>query len=116
MWQGMNQRRFPRVKCQCKVILRQEGATRSIDSTTENIGMGGICVFLDKGMDIFAPVELNLNLGDGKSPLQAKGTIVWVVRRRDLKQGPSFDTGIEFSDLSSEDKARLEALIDKSEP
>ncbi len=116
MWQGMNQRKFPRTRCQCTVKMRQQGATHTIASSTENIGLGGVCVLLERGLDVFSPVELELALPDGKPLSRASGTIVWVVRRRELKKGPSFDTGIEFAELQPEDKARLEAIIDKIAP
>ncbi len=116
MWQGMNQRRFPRLKSPCVVKLHQEGvADTTISTTTENIGLGGICVLLDRGMDIFSPVDLELHLEAGKPVLKTQGTIVWVVLRRDNKKKPSFDTGIEFSGLLADDRARLEALLDKTE-
>jgi hypothetical protein len=98
------------------VGLKQAGDTASVAATTENIGMGGVCVLLEKGLDIFSPVELDLTLDDGKGPLHVKGTVVWVVRRRELRKGPSFDTGVEFAELSAEDKARIEAVIDKANP
>lgn len=116
MWQGIDQRRFPRVKYQCIVALKQAGDTASVAVFTENIGMGGVCVLLEKGLDIFSPVELDLTLDDGKGPLHVKGTVVWVVRRRELRKGPSFDTGVEFANLSIEDKARIEAVIAKANP
>ena len=116
MWQGIDQRRFPRTKCQCIVKVRQEGGTSSVSATTENVGLGGVCLLLERGLDIFSPVELELNLGDGKVPIRAEGTIVWVVRRGDLKKGPCFDTGVEFAGLSAEEKTRLEAVIDKAHP
>ncbi len=116
MWEGIDQRRFPRAQYQCVVNLRQPGGGSALSATTENIGMGGVCVLLEKGLDIFSSVELDLNLDDGKGPLHVKGTIVWVVRRRELRKGPSFDTGLEFADLSAEDKARIEAVLDKANP
>ncbi len=113
-WQGIDQRRFPRVNYQCTVTLRPTGKEEAaIQAVTENVGQGGVCVLLEKGLDIFSPVELELKLDDGKPPVHVEGTIVWVVRRRELKKGPSFDTGIEFAELTPEDKARLEAIIDK---
>jgi len=114
VWQGIDQRRFPRAKYKCVVTIRQQGKTHSLSAATENIGLGGICVLMKKGLDIFSPVELELNLEDGRDSLRAQGTIVWVVRRRELKKGPSFDTGVEFSGLSPQDRARIEAVLDKA--
>ncbi|PIQ82046.1 MAG: hypothetical protein COV76_05780 [Candidatus Omnitrophica bacterium CG11_big_fil_rev_8_21_14_0_20_64_10] len=112
MWQGINQRRFPRFQCACVVTLTQSGKTSSISAKTENLGLGGVCVLLEKGLDVFSPVSVEVKLEDNKPPLQVQGTIVWVVRRQSLKGKTSFDTGIEFSDLPPQSKARLEALID----
>lgn len=114
MWQGIDQRRFPRANYKCVVALRQEGKPSAVSTVTENIGLGGICVLLEKSFDIFCGVELELSLDDGKPPLCVPGTVVWVVRRRDVRKGPSFDTGVEFAELTPEDKARLEAVIDKA--
>ena len=116
MWQGIDQRRFPRVQYKCVVNLRQPGGASAASVVTENIGMGGVCVLLEKGLDIFSPVELDLVLDDGKGPLHVKGTIVWVVRRREFRKGPCFDTGVEFAELTAEDKARIEAVLDKANP
>jgi len=95
------------------VKLSQTGESKEISAVTENIGLGGICVFLERGLNIFSPVELELSLGPESLPVKASGTIVWVVRRREFRKKPSFDTGIEFSRLSPEDKNRLEAILDK---
>ena len=111
MWEGMNQRRFPRVQSRCIVRVRQHGATSAISAVTENIGVGGVCVLLDQGIDIFSPVELELAVEDGKPPIRSQGTVVWVVRQRELKKKQAFDTGIEFTNLAPEDKVRLEAVL-----
>ncbi len=111
MWEGMNQRRFPRVQSRCVVTVRQRGATSAISTVTENIGVGGVCVLLDQGIDIFSLVELELTLEEGKPPIRSQGTVVWVVRQRELKKKQNFDTGIEFTTLSPEDKARLEKML-----
>lgn len=98
------------------VKLTQEGKIFILTAVTENIGLGGVCVLLELGLDVFSPVELELNLGDGRDPLKLQGTIVWAVRRRELKKGATFDTGIEFAQMTQEDRARLEAVIDKVAP
>lgn len=113
MWQGIDQRRFPRAKYKCTVILREQGESSSISAVTENVGIGGICILLQRSVDIFSAVEVELQLDDGKPPVKTGGTVVWVVRRGELRRGSSFDTGIEFSQLTPEDKARLEAIIEK---
>lgn len=116
MWQGIDQRRFPRGKYKCVVTVKHAGSTTPIAVMTENIGVGGICVLLEQGLDIFSVVQLEIGLEDGNPPMRMGGTIVWVVRRRELRKGPSFDTGVEFTDLSPEDRTRIQAIIDKAAP
>ena len=110
-WGGMDQRRFPRIRHACVVSLRQPAARPSLAVTTENIGVGGLCVLLAQGLDIFAPVNVELALNDGHPPLACRGMVAWVVRRRELNRPPLFDTGIEFVGLVPEDRARLDALL-----
>jgi hypothetical protein len=114
MWQGMNQRKFPRANYKCVVKLHQKGGGTSIPAVTENIGLGWVCIILEQGLDIFSPVDLEITLDDGKGAVKAQGTIVWVVRRRQIRKKPQFDTGVEFSGLSALNKARLEAVLDKT--
>lgn len=115
MWQGMNQRQFPRVKYRCVVKVAPEGkASSAISAVTENIGLGGVCLLLEKGLGIFSPVELELDLKDSGPPLRLEGTVVWVVRRRELRKGTTYDTGVEFSELSPRDKSRIEAVVDRA--
>lgn len=116
MWQGIDNRRFPRGKYKCVVTVQQSASGAPIAAVTENIGLGGICVLLEKSLDIFSGVQLEITLEDGKDPLRVAGTIVWVVRRREFRKEPRFDTGIEFTDLSAEDRVRIEAIVDKSAP
>ncbi len=113
MWQGINQRKFPRANYQCVVKLKSKNSPSKVSSKTENLGMGGLCVLLEHRLEIFSMVEVELSLEEKKSPTIFQGTVVWVVQRRQLKKGSQFDTGIEFNEVSPEQKARLEAVLDQ---
>ena len=113
MWQGINQRRFPRANYQCIVKLKSKNSTSEISANTENIGMGGICVLLEHPLEIFSTVEVALLLEKKKSPAVFQGTVVWVVQRRQLKKESRYDTGIEFTEISPEQKAALESILDQ---
>ena len=110
-WTGMDQRRFPRIRYQCVVSLRQVTSRPSMAVATENVGVGGVCVMLDQGLDIFAPVDLELAIEDGLPPVTCRGMIAWVVRRRELNRPAVFDTGIEFVGLAPEDRSRIEQKL-----
>jgi hypothetical protein len=114
-WEGINRRRFPRAEYACTVRIRRKGQADTFNTHTENIGCGGICVILPKDAKIFSPVEVNLDLADNDPKIKCDGTIVWVIRSSEIdKGGPNvYDTGIEFANLTTEDRERVEKIITK---
>lgn len=114
MWEGIDKRRFPRIKHRCMIRVSGYGKEKVFDTFTENIGAGGICVVLDREVDLFKNAKLELYLTDKDSPISCKGTIVWVIRRRLGSQGKAieYDVGIEFIDISDMDRKRISGLVD----
>lgn len=115
MWQGMDRRRFPRANYRCKIIVVRKRHKDKLNTHTENIGLGGVCVILDKELDKFSEAELLIYLEDGQQPLDCIGRIVWVVKREGI--GPDktteFDTGIEFVSIKEKDKLRIERVVEE---
>jgi len=113
MWEGMNRRRFPRANYRCKIVVVRKRHKDKFNTHTENIGLGGVCVILDKELDKFSEAEILLYLEDGQPALECSGRIVWVVKREPLDPGKptEFDTGIEFIVLKDSDKLRVERII-----
>ncbi|MFA5088725.1 MAG: PilZ domain-containing protein [Candidatus Omnitrophota bacterium] len=115
-WDGLNRRKFPRVNFPCLVVIKyDQGERETLLTHTENIGSGGICVILKKGIKMFTPVEFEMDLLDAQEHLRMKGKVVWSIRRKqDEKKKPLFyDTGIEFVDCSEKEKKRLEETVEK---
>lgn len=112
MWEGLDQRKFPRLKLQCDIDLRDERGAFRISAITDNIGAGGVCVILPRALERSARVALELHLADGLRPVGCAGKICWVVMRRVLFQhNASYDTGIEFLDILEEDRSRIRKLV-----
>ena len=114
-WDGLNRRKFPRVIYPCLVVI-QNGAQGDKDiilTHTENIGIGGVCIVLKQDLKMFTVVELELDLLDLGNHIKCQGKVVWNVQRRDdAKNKPMFyDIGIEFMELSQEERDRLERII-----
>lgn len=111
MWEGIDKRRFPRAHFRCQVVVRRKGHPESFSTQTENIGAGGICVILDKGLELFTEVVVEITLPDDLTPLTNNGKVVWVVKEAgSLKR---FDTGIEFVNLPAEQRTRIGKIIEK---
>ncbi len=115
-WDGLERRKFPRANYPCLVTIRHKGGNEEALLThTENIGIGGICVILKKGVKIFSPVDLEIDLLDTNLNVKCNGKVVWCVQRKE-KDAPKpffFDTGIEFVDLVESDKQRIEAIVQR---
>ncbi|MFC1624308.1 PilZ domain-containing protein [Candidatus Omnitrophota bacterium] len=112
MWEGINKRKFPRAEYPCRITVKRKDHPDAVSAQTENIGIGGICAVLPKDLGIFAPVEIELDLLDARSLIQCEGTIVWIVAKKQEKNA-DFDTGIEFTTLRTDDKSRIEAIVEK---
>jgi Tfp pilus assembly protein PilZ len=82
---------------------------------TENIGIGGVCVILKRGLKIFSSVALEVDLLDTEEHIKCDGRVVWSVRRRsDEKKKPLFyDIGIEFNALPQENQNRLNTIVQR---
>ena len=110
MWSGIDKRRFPRANFECHVVVRRKDHPESFSTQTENIGVGGICVILDKGLELFTEVVVEVALPDKQTPLISDGKVVWVVK--EAGRNKRFDTGIEFVDLPEEQQKRIERIIE----
>ncbi len=114
-WGGIDTRRSVRVSFECNVIVKKGGTSLIFKTETEDISVGGICVILEKALLRQTPVELELFLPDDFPPAECKGKIAWVTKRSEyLKKKPcQFNTGIEVTEISEQDKARLKHEIEE---
>jgi c-di-GMP-binding flagellar brake protein YcgR len=112
VWQGFESRKFPRVKAECHIYIEESTEATPLETVTENVGAGGLCAILDKALPRFSHVKVRLNLRDGSEPIRCNARVVWSVERHEWKATqPSHDTGMEFIDLSPEERSRIEKFI-----
>ncbi len=115
VWQGMNQRTFPRVNVACDLTIDIPSAS-VMKTKTENLGAGGVCVILDKGLDKLSTVHLQIMLTDDANPVKCDGRIVWLVCTKQPGLNATrveYDTGIEFTNLEESDRERISRFIQK---
>lgn len=113
MWDGFNKRKFPRLALRCEVsILADDQQTKPVLTLTENLGIGGVCIILDKALERFSTCNLRLDLEEGQPPIQCKGKIMWVVPTQASGTAKQFDTGIEFTGLDSETQDRVRKFVE----
>lgn len=119
-WQGLNKRKFPRIKYPCLIIIRNGGDKDKNDTVlthTDNVGVGGVCVELRQAVKMFSVVEIELDLLDLGNHICCKGKVVWNIEKEngDKKKPRIFDLGIEFVDIKEEDQRRLRKVIARLE-
>ena len=115
-WDGLDRRRFPRIKYPCLVVIRSSKETKDVLLThTENVGIGGVCVILKRNVKMFTPVDIELDLLDLDKHIKCAGKVVWNVQRRSStdKKPLYYDVGVEFQDISDKERERLEDTVRK---
>lgn len=81
---------------------------------TENIGPGGIKVYLAASVPRGTPVAMEIFL-EQTMVIKNKGFVVWALKDllAEKTTMDKYDTGIQFDCLDESDKQRLYALIEK---
>jgi len=46
-----------------------------------------------------------------KKPIECKGKVVWIVERKFEEKGSKFDIGLEFHQISSEDRQTIDIFV-----
>ena len=113
MWDGFNQRKFPRVNLQCEIIIQAEELAAPISTLTENVGAGGVCVILDKALERFSECRIRLHLDEKMPTIDCSAKVVWAVPTQSLKSSKKkFDTGLEFVKIESAGVQRIRDFIE----
>ncbi|MBI1978053.1 MAG: PilZ domain-containing protein [Candidatus Omnitrophica bacterium] len=109
-WAGLDQRAFPRIQARCDIDIHSFGGP--IKAQTQNVGIGGVCVILNRELEKLSQVGLKLALEGSSSPIECTGRIVWMVKSKEPASGKTFfDTGIEFVNLNPQDQECLSTYI-----
>ncbi|MFH1094455.1 MAG: PilZ domain-containing protein [Candidatus Omnitrophota bacterium] len=107
-------RKFPRLNLSVDIEYSVIGKNQSSKSegVTKNISSGGICVIVYERIDIGDILSLVINLPAGERPIQTEGRVVWIgdfILSDDKRS--SWDTGVEFTEISEDDSQRLSKYV-----
>ncbi|MDD5573720.1 MAG: PilZ domain-containing protein [Candidatus Omnitrophica bacterium] len=107
---GSERRRAKRVYASFVEYCRAEAlSSQKYQAFAENISATGICIFVNELIEAGSLLLITIYLLDGSTPIETKGRVAWTrpsvfVTSKDKKH---FDLGIEFVDISEEDRERL---------
>lgn len=113
MWDGFNQRKFPRISLQCEISIESPELGRPISAVTENVGAGGVCVILDKFLERFSKCRIRFHLDEKAPMIDCEGKVVWAVPTQAIKSSKKrFDTGIQFVELEASGSQRIREFLE----
>jgi len=98
-------RKYPRVKVAIPIEFKAEGATVASHAETADLSLVGCYVEMSFTLPVGSKLELVLWVKDER--LAAKGIVV--------THHPQFGNGIEFLDMSGEDRAKLTSFLKRCE-
>ena len=111
IWKEQERRRYTRAIFPCKIVV--SCPKQLLVSHTENIGEGGLRVFLEDRLEPLSIVDLKIFVKK-ESPIKCKGKVVWVAEMLEPidNQPLLFDTGIEFTEMDDTGRKYMEKLVD----
>ncbi len=108
MASGKEKRVYKRACVRVEVTFKT--GKQLITSYMKNVSRGGIFIKTDKPLPLNTEVELNFRLPNSYRLFKTKGLVVWVSPPGGKKQ-PGI--GVQFREMSEEDAAYLEKVIEK---
>jgi hypothetical protein len=105
-------KRFPKVQIPCRVKIGS--AAEFLMVHTENVGPGGIRIFLAASIVKGTQIKIEMFLEPGYI-LKNTGFVVWAIKDPIAEKTTmdKYDIGIQFDSLTEDNKKKLYELVDK---
>ncbi len=107
-------RKFARLNILVDVAYKKQDAVKEEKLTlTKNISKGGICFIGYESLRESDIIDLQIYLPEDKNPVSAMARVVWVKEFLigEIPKGKRYDVGVEFVQISEEDKTRIDRYI-----
>ena len=114
MWDGFNKRKFPRINLRCELIIgNQSSGGQTLRTQTENLGVGGVAVILERPLERFTTVSVRLELDPRLPWIECLGRVVWSVPSREaISKKQTCDIGIEFLGLQPAQQDLIRSFVE----
>ncbi|MFH0790852.1 MAG: PilZ domain-containing protein [Candidatus Omnitrophota bacterium] len=111
----LERRNFPRLNFRVDFKYNILNKTRFKDepAETKNLSEGGICIILLKKVDIGDKLNLKFYLPETNTAIKTTGRVVWTQEFTigTIDTSTAYDVGIEFTDISQEDRHKINQYI-----
>ena len=100
-WKGEERRKHLRYPCAGEAEVRVRGSEVSLQGQLSDVSLGGC--YVDMMNPLPAEIDIDLNFSLGEIQISVQGRV------RTSRQG--FGMGIEFSQIKTEERTKLEELV-----
>jgi len=100
-------RLFSRFNISCNIAVTPNFRIVAFNARLENIGEGGIRIVLRERLDIATLLNLEISPLDERKSIICEGEVIWVNEKITEEGNRSFYTGIKFTNISEEDRAKI---------
>jgi Tfp pilus assembly protein PilZ len=107
-----DKRRYPRLDISAGVAWRKVGTAADAEENSDmakNISPYGICLITYKNLSVGEQILLSIDLPNHRA-IKATGKVIWS-KRFGTSAEANYDSGIEFVDISPEDRRVLKQLV-----
>ena len=111
---NQERRKFQRLNALVDVVYNKISPAQKVEfSLTRNISKGGICLIAYDELKVSDMLDLNIYLPEDKITVHVIGRVVWVKDFVicDIPKGKRFDVGIEFVQITEEDKKKIDKYV-----
>ncbi|MBN1697475.1 MAG: PilZ domain-containing protein [Spirochaetales bacterium] len=108
-----DKRRYRRRFISLNVAYDMSPEQRWLESTTRDIGAGGICLITTSPIEVGKVVDIKFHIPDEQKPVKVSGKIVW---NEEYKEGGGgkFYNGIQFIRIDEADRDLIGKYVDSA--
>ena len=100
------------VDIQYSILSHHPQKQIALSTASKNIGAGGICVLTLKELKIGDILKLDIRLPEIPPDIHAIGKVAWIKNFTiATEQNKRYDVGIQFIEISEEDKKRINKYV-----
>jgi len=106
-------RKFARLNTSVDVqySVLEKKPKKELKTKTKDISAGGICIIANEQLEVENLLGISIYLAGESMPITAKGRVVWTKSFQMGKQNQHYDVGVEFVDISSEDRKKIDQYV-----
>lgn len=113
-YNGVERRHYPRLRSAVIEYSFMDKESPEEAAFTRDVGAGGISIIVNEKIELEVLLILKIYLPDYNDPVKAKGKVVWRQESAfKLPQTTRYDIGIEFFEISDEDKQKISEYVGK---